>query len=240
MKSTAVETYFAELAEKFKTGQAREHAYRPTFEALIHALDPALKVLNDPSRSEHGNPDFVFLRGSITVGYTETKDVGVDLNKTEKSDQLERYLGYSNLILTDYLEFRFFRNGQRYGEPIRIGTPINSVLSGRPESFGELEDALRAFLSGTPEKIKSGRRLAEIMGGKARRIRDNVRRFLSEEAERNKELLRVYETIKRLLVHDLTTDAFADMYAQTLVYGLLLRASTMIRRRTSHAKRRVN
>ena len=59
------------------------------------------------------------------------------------------------------------------------------------------------------------------MGGKARRIRDNVRRFLSEEAERNKELLRVYETIKRLLVHDLTTDAFADMYAQTLVYGLL-------------------
>ena len=222
MKSTAVESYFAELAEKFKTGQAREHAYRPTFEALIHALDPALKVLNDPSRSEHGNPDFVFLRGSITVGYTETKDVGVDLNKTEKSDQLERYLGYSNLILTDYLEFRFFRNGQRYGEPIRIGTPMNSVLSGRSESFGELEDALRAFLSGTPEKIKSGRRLAEIMGGKARRIRDNVRRFLSEEAERNKELLRVYETIRRLLVHDLTTDAFADMYAQTLVYGLFV------------------
>ena len=164
----------------------------------------------------------MFLRGSITVGYTETKDIGVDLDKTEKSDQLERYLGYSNLILTDYLEFRFFRNGQRYGESIRIGTPINSVLSGRPESFGELEDALRAFLSGTPEKIKSGRRLAEIMGGKARRIRDNVRRFLSEEAERNKELLRVYETIKRLLVHDLTTDAFADMYAQTLVYGLFV------------------
>ena len=60
------------------------------------------------------------------------------------------------------------------------------------------------------------------MGGKARRIRDNVRHFLSEEAERNKELLRVYETIKRLLVHDLTTDAFADMYSQTLVYGLFV------------------
>ena len=98
---------------------------------LFTLLIPLVKVLNDPSRSEHGNPDFVFLRGSITVGYTETKDIGVDLDKTEKSDQLERYLGYSNLILTDYLEFRFFRNGQRYGEPIRIGTPMNSVLSGR-------------------------------------------------------------------------------------------------------------
>jgi len=222
MKSTAVETYFIELAEKFKTGQAREHAYRPVFEALIKSLEPSLKILNDPSRSEHGNPDFVFLRGDITAGYTETKDIGVDLDKTEKSEQMERYLGYSNLILTDYLEFRFFRNGQRYGEPIRIGTPINTLLSARPESFGELEDALLGFLSGTPEKIKSGRRLAEIMGGKARRIRDNVRHFLSEESERNKELLRVYDTIKRLLVHDLSIEAFADMYAQTLVYGLFV------------------
>ncbi len=220
--SSAVQTYFTDLADKFVTGQAREHAYRPVFEALIKSLEPSLKILNDPSRSEHGNPDFVFLRGSITVGYTETKDIGVDLNKTEKSDQLERYLGYSNLILTDYLEFRFFRNGQRYGEAIRIGAPINGTLSAKQESFDELEDALIAFLSGTPEKIKSGRRLAEIMGGKGRRIRDNVRHFLSEEAERNKELLRVYDTIKRLLVHDLTTDAFADMYAQTLVYGLFV------------------
>jgi len=220
--SSPVETYFSELAEKYSTGQAREHAYRPVFEALIKSLEPSLKILNDPSRSEHGNPDFVFLRGDITAGYTETKDIGVDLDKTEKSEQMERYLGYSNLILTDYLEFRFFRNGQRYGEPIRIGISINGVLSARPEFFGELEDALLGFLSGTPEKIKSGRRLAEIMGGKARRIRDNVRHFLSEESERNKELLRVYDTIKRLLVHDLTSEAFADMYAQTLVYGLFV------------------
>ena len=150
--SSPVEMYFSELAEKYSTGQAREHAYRPVFEALIKSLEPSLKILNDPSRSEHGNPDFVFLRGDITAGYTETKDIGIDLDKTEKSEQMERYLGYSNLILTDYLEFRFFRNGQRYGEPIRIGTSINGVLSARPESFGELEDALLGFLSGTPEK----------------------------------------------------------------------------------------
>jgi len=203
--SSPIEAYFSELAEKYSTGQAREHAYRPSFEKLIKILKPELQILNDPSRSEHGNPDFVFLKGNITVGYAETKDIGVDLDKTEKSDQLERYLGYSNLILTDYLEFRFFKNGQRYGETIRIGAPLHEALSARPGSFKELEDTLRDFLSGTPEKIKSGKRLAEIMGGKARRIRDNVRHFLGEEAERNKELLRVYETIKRLLVHDLTT-----------------------------------
>src|SRR3989338_5229543 len=165
MKPDAVETYFAELAEKFKTGQAREHAHRLAFGSLIKALDPKLNVINDPARSEHGNPDFVFLRGDITAGYAETKDIGVDLDKTEKSEQMERYLGYSNLILTDYLEFRFFRNGSRYGESIRIGTIENGKLVANETTFDELANALIDFLTGKPEPIKNCKRLAEIMGG---------------------------------------------------------------------------
>ena len=219
-KISAVQTYFAELSSKYQTGQAREHAYRPVFESLIKSLDPKLKILNDPSRSEHGNPDFVFLRGDITVGYVETKDIGVDLDKTEKTNQMERYLGYSNLILTDYLEFRFFRNGSRYGETIRVGEIRGGILSPNIGSFDVLSNTLCDFLKGKPEPIKSGRRLAEIMGGKGRRIRDNVKSFLSTGSEKNRELERVYETIKKLLVHDLTPEVFADMYAQTLVYGL--------------------
>lgn len=222
MKTDFLWTYVAELEKKFETERAREHAYRPTFEALIQALDPRLKILNDPSRSEHGNPDFVFLRGDITVGYTETKDIDADLNKTEKSEQMERYLGYSNLILTDYLEFRFFRNGMRYGEPIRIGAVENGKLIAKPEAFSELAGALVDFLTGKPEPIKSGKRLAEIMGGKARRIRDNVRRFLADKADTDTDLFRIYESVKKMLVHDLTPEAFADMYAQTLVYGLFV------------------
>lgn len=218
----SVESYFSSLSDKYGTGQAREHAYRPVFESLVHLLDGSLKVINDPSRSEHGNPDFVFLRGDVTAGYTETKDIGVDLNETEKSEQMERYLGYSNLILTDYLEFRFFKNGARYGESIRIGNVASGKLVANPKAFGTLADALLDFLKGEPEPIKSGKRLAEIMGGKARRIRDNIRHFLATESDRNAELVRVYETIKKLLVHDLAPDAFADIYAQTLVYGLFV------------------
>src|SRR3989344_5476151 len=217
-----VEDYFSSISDKFQTGQAGEHAYRPAFEALIHALDPTLKILNDPSRSEHGNPDFVFLRGDVTVGYVETKDIGVNLNKTEKTNQMERYLGYSNLILTDYLEFRFFRNGLRYAESICIGIIKDGKLIAKSETFNELADALTDFLTGKPEPIKNGERLAEIMGGKARRIRDNVWRFLADKADIDTDLLRIYESVKKMLVHDLTQGAFADMYAQTLVYGLFV------------------
>jgi len=218
----AVSQYIAQIAEKFATGQAREHAYRPTLEALIHELSPTLKILNDPSRSEHGNPDFVFLRGDVTSGYAETKDIGVKLDKEEKSEQMERYLGYSNLILTDYLEFRFYRNGARYGEPIRVGTVSGDRIEPNPSAYAELESTLKDFLASAPERIKSGKRLAAIMGGKARRIRDNVRRFLADKTDTDTDLLRIYESVKKTLVHDLTPEAFADMYAQTLVYGLFV------------------
>ncbi|MBA7474519.1 hypothetical protein ES707_09873 [subsurface metagenome] len=60
------------------------------------------------------------------------------------------------------------------------------------------------------------------MGGKAQRIRDNIRHFLISDSAQNKELIHIYKAIKKMLVHDLTIDTFSDMYAQTLVYGLFV------------------
>lgn len=215
-------TYINEVSEKYKTGRAGEHAYRPTFEKLIKSLDQKLGVINDPKRTEFGAPDFIFVRRDLIAGYAETKDIDADLDKVEKTEQVERYLGYSNLILTNYLEFRFFRNGEHYGESIIVGKIINNTIHIQEESLSLLENAIADFLTAKPEAIKSGVRLARIMGGKARRIRDNVRQFLAIESDKNDEIVRVYETIKKFLVHDLTSDAFADMYAQTLVYGLFV------------------
>ena len=123
-----VNSYIAEVSDKYKTGRAGEHAYRPTFEKLVKAINKNIAVINDPKRTEYGAPDFIFVMGDLIAGYAETKDINTDLDKTEKTEQLKRYLGYSNLILTNYLEFRFFRNGERYGEPIVIGKIINGVV----------------------------------------------------------------------------------------------------------------
>jgi len=220
--SQNISTYINEVSEKYKTGRAGEHAYRSTFEKLIKSLDQKLGVINDPKRTEYGAPDFIFVRGELIAGYAETKDIDADLDKVEKTEQVKRYLGYSNLILTNYLEFRFFRNGEYYGESIVIGKIKDSRIYIQEESISLLEGAITDFLTAKPEAIKSGIRLARIMGGKARRIRDNVKQFLAMESGNNEELTRVYETIKELLVHDLTPESFADMYAQTLVYGLFV------------------
>ncbi len=219
-----VKNYYQVVKIKRKTGQAGEHAYRSIFEKLIKEVNKSLTIINDPKRSEYGVPDFVFLRKDLTVGYAEAKDIDINLDKIEKSEQMERYFGYSNLILTNYLEFRFFRNGEQYIDPIVIGEISDKEIIPKEENFTKLENTLKQFLTEYTEPIKSGKKLAQIMGGKARRIRDNVNNFLGnkEEKEKNKDILAVYKTLKELLVADMSTEDFADMYAQTLVYGLFV------------------
>jgi predicted helicase len=224
LRNDEILKYIEEVRTQLKSGQAKEHAYRPALKTLMEAFENVTAV-NDPKRSAHGNPDFVFLNPKnrdIILGYAETKDIDISLDKTEKSEQLLRYAGYENLFLTDYLEFRFFQNGNKY-QTITIGKVKGNELEVYPDQFERLADELGQFLELPPEKIKSGRRLAEIMGAKARRIRDNVQAYLDNaDDERSQELEKIFNMMKELLVHDLTVEKFADMYAQTLVYGLFV------------------
>ncbi len=218
----AVNTYLNELTVQLRSGHAREHAYRPALERLMASFEDVIAV-NDPRRSENGNPDFVFLRKSnvdMILGYAEAKDITVDLDKTLKSEQLRRYAGYEKLFLTNYRDFIFLANGEEYLR-ISIGSLNNGIFTPNQEQALRLAHELYAFLSRRPEAIKSGKRLAVIMGGKARRIRDNVTEYLTNtDNVRNIELDKIYGLMKSLLVHDLSKEQFSDLYAQTLVYGL--------------------
>jgi type I restriction-modification system DNA methylase subunit len=217
--------YIQSVSSKFSHEETTEMGYRTDFEILLKGIFKSINVrrIAHDARAEQGNkPDFVVLNYDIPILYIEAKDIGISLDKVEKSEQMRRYYGYTNLVLTDYLEFRFYRNGLYYVEPIKIAeydlktreiTPI-------PDNYEYLARTLTDFTQSQKEPIKSGEHLAKIMGGKAQRIRDNVKQFLSIKSEKNEELIKVYETIKKLLVHDLIPDSFADMYAQTLVYGL--------------------
>jgi len=147
----------------------------------------------------------------------------VSLKEIEKSDQMIRYYGYSNLILTNCLEFRFYKSGQAYGNPIVIAELKNDVISVDETKFQLLEDTIKDFIKDSKEPIRSGIHLARVMAGKARRIRDSIKNYLTlGDDSTNQELLAVYEVIKKLLLADLDKEKFADMYAQTLVYGLFV------------------
>jgi predicted helicase len=222
-----VQHYVSEVIKQLQTGHATEHSYRPALKELINALGENIEAINEPKQSEHGAPDFVMIgkkNKDIKLAYGEAKIPGENLDKIEKSEQMDRYKGYANLFLTDCLDWRFYRNGEKIIE-IKIGefnrekTDIAKLFT---SEYIRLAEEIASFLDQTPEKIRSGKRLAQIMGGKSRRIRDNVKAYIHKSDEQSVELTKMYDMMKKMLVHDLSEDKFADMYAQTLVYGLFV------------------
>ena len=84
----AVEQYVRDVKLQFSSGHALEHAYRPALQRLMSGFDDTIAV-NDPKRSAHGNPDFIFLKASnkkIIRGYSEAKDIDINLDKIEKTE----------------------------------------------------------------------------------------------------------------------------------------------------------
>ncbi len=219
--------YLQSISAKFSHEETSEMGYRTDFEILLKGIFESINVsrIDHDAKAIKGNkPDFIILKSGIPILYIETKTIGVSLDKIEKSEQMARYFGYANLVLTDYTEFRFYRNGQRYDEPIKIAEfdIKGKTLSSLPNNYEHAAKTLIDFSQSHKEPIKSGLHLAKIMGGKAQRIRDNLLQFLSVDSEKNSEIKKIFNTIKKLLVHDLKTESFADMYAQTLVYGLFV------------------
>lgn len=87
----------------------------------------------------------------------------IGLEKIEKSEQLARYFGYAKLILTNGIEFRFYKNGIRYGEPIILAMKKDSILTIQEENFGRFADSLIDFLASPVDTIRRASHLAEIM-----------------------------------------------------------------------------
>ena len=224
---TNFDHYVHSISKKFSYEETSEMGYRTDFEILLKGIFETINVkrIDHDARAKGGNkPDFVVLKNTIPILYIEAKTIGVSLDKIESSEQMSRYFGYANLVLTDYVEFRFYRNGLRYEEPIKIASfdLKHRTITPLPENYDHVSKSLIDFAQSHKEPIRSGAHLAKIMGGKAQRIRDNVRQFLANESEKNASILKVYDAIKKQIVHDLTPESFADMYAQTLVYGLFV------------------
>lgn len=221
-----VHAYLSEIETYFHDNQSSEMSYRTAFQNYLVALFPkeySYHIQHDPKAIAGNKPDFIVLQHQIPLLYIEVKKVGEDLNKIEASQQATRYFGYTNLIISDYTEFRFYRNGERYeAEPIKLASVSlkNKTFTNHYENAERLERTIKDFVASQKEPIKSGKHLAKIMGGKAQRIRDNVIAFLQTESTDKDELIRMRKFIKEHLIENFTDEDFADMYAQTLVYGL--------------------
>ncbi len=210
--------YLLDVQKQLSTGIAREHAYRPALKILLEDIIPDVIAVNDPAHIKCGAPDFILQRRKIDIGYIEAKDINTDLGKTEKTDQLKRYLpSLDNLILTDYLEFRFYLRGKKIGV-VRIAEIKNNQIKPIPENYDRLKTLLLDFSAFQGQTIKSAKQLAKMMAQKAKLMKYVFHNVISGEEDSSlKDQLKAFQ---KVLMHDMTEEQFADVYAQTIAYGL--------------------
>ena len=213
--------YILTIEKELVAGNATEHTHRPALKTLVEGLAKGVTATNEPQRTECGAPDFLVTKGALTVGYIEAKDVGKSLDEAEKSEQLKRYLdSLTNLILTDYLEFRWYVDGELRRPSARLGTPTKDGKIKRDKAGVQaVAELLNDFLTHKAEAVGTPKELAKRMARLAHRLGELVTAAFEKKLNLPS-LGNLYKAFCDTLVPDLTIEQFADMYAQTIAYGL--------------------
>jgi predicted helicase len=235
------------LTDLFRTYQsdAREESYYEYLAEFLRAYSLSqrkkkIDVTILPKKTEAGNPDFRVWDGrQKIIGYIEAKDLGVDLDRIEDSEQLGRYLStFPNLILTNFTEFRLYRNGERI-DKISIARPfVIKKLSAVPpiENEEKLFELLERFLDFSLPKTFTARTLAVELAKRTKFLKDEI---VTEELKLGtKSIHGFYDAFKEFLIAGISENEFADLYSQTITYGLFaarLRAEKDFNRKLAYS-----
>ena len=220
-----IQTYINNCNRLFQTGNAREHSYRGDLQQLLNEIinDKDIVVTNEPARIvKVGAPDYSITRKDIPIGYIEAKDINKPLDSKDYKEQFDRYKNaLDNLIITDYLDFWFYKQGELTNK-ISIGKIENGVIISLSENFELFINSILSFTSFISQTITSPSKLAKLMAGKARLLENVIEKAIlsDEESDANNSLRGQLEVFKASLIHDITPSSFADIYAQTIAYGM--------------------
>ncbi|MBC8521175.1 MAG: DNA methyltransferase, partial [Methanomicrobia archaeon] len=221
----ALKKYFEEIYEVYEGGNYSEGSF---YDCLKHFIKDSGRILGYstfpfvlPKRTEVGIPDFFIRKDGEIIGHIEAKGVDKNLRDFENSEQLKRYREFlPNLILTNFLEFRLYRDG----------TLIDRVEVGRqqdlqnlkfempsPQNLEEFYGLLEKFFGFSTPEIRNSNDLS-IALAKRTRLLEGV---LNEELSAGQSaVMNFYQAFRENLIETLTKEKFADLYAQTIAYGL--------------------
>ncbi|MDO8587660.1 MAG: type ISP restriction/modification enzyme [Armatimonadota bacterium] len=227
-KKKLLKSYLDQLAGVVRAGDAREESFYGALSSMLGEVAKAtgrdrVHVTTIPKKTEAGNPDFRLWNGvDRVIGYIEAKNPSEeDLGRVEESEQLRRYRAtFPNLILTNFLEFRLYRNGERIDSTLAARPYVLNQLGAAPppEKPDELWQLLDRFLDFSLPRATTAEELAVQLARRTRFLRDVVAEQLAEE--QSGELAGFYEAFQQFLIGGLTRESFADLYAQTITYGL--------------------
>lgn len=219
-----IKKYVSGINTRYASGIARENAYRGDLQSLMETFIPGIIALNDAARIECGAPDFILRKGGedFDFGYIEAKDIGKNLASSEYVEQFDRYRSsLNNLIITDYLNFELYQNGIFVRKAKIASRNVNKIVYDDKGALSFFE-LVTAFSSNAGQAVSTASQLANVMAGKARLLADVIVKALesSQDSNENTSLHDQMRAFDEILIKDISARQFADLYSQTVVYGM--------------------
>lgn len=196
------------------------------FEAYSRIICREILLTGEPRLKDRvGKPDFAAHDQKQTIGYVEVKAPGKGadpaLFKGHDLEQWRRFQSVPNLFYTDGNQWALYRSGEREGHIVRFpgDVRVEGSAAVTPGIAAMLFQLFAAFSSWTPIVPQKPKDLAEFLAPYCRLVRGEV-----EEALENPRspLQSLKKEIKTLLFPEATDRQFADAYAQTVIFALLL------------------
>ena len=216
----AFEIYFNKLNALYHTERTTEYSYRSELKDLLCTLLPSVMVVHEPTHETFGAPDYILLKNDLPISFVEAKDIGdADLaGKKDNKDQFNRYkTALDTIVFTDYLDFHLWQNGNET-RAVRIGEIFDDHIVGKPEAYEFFLQLIEELGDARPQKIVSANQLTKYMASKARLLKDVAEKVLAKN--KNSTLMKLMNDFRRTLIPQVTIVEFADIYAQTLIYGM--------------------
>jgi Type ISP C-terminal specificity domain/Eco57I restriction-modification methylase/N-6 DNA Methylase len=231
----AVSRFGADVAEKLRgqVGQP-EAQLRAPFDRLLRNVAaamglPPLVPIDESPLPNGARLDYAIRIGRLACGHAELKAPGKGIHprdwtaRSRERQQWERLRQLPNLLYTDGQRWALYRGGVQVG---RV-----AVLEGDVTTAGAslaVDDNLRTvltdFLEWVPQAPETLDQLVKNIAGLCGLLRDEVRATLVAEWEGRAQsrVRRLWKDWQDLLFPGLNQDQFADAYAQTVTFALLL------------------
>ena len=178
-----------------------------------------------------GRPDYAVHRNGLLVGYVEIKAPGTGANAARFTGrnrrQFDRFSAIPNLLYTDGNEWALYRQGERVHDVVRLSGDVagDGKRAAVAADAREIERLVQDFLSWEPLPPLDGKgridlkRFADLLAPLCRMLRDDVTDAL---ADPDSPLVDLATDWRQLLFPHASDPQFADAYAQTVAFALLL------------------
>lgn len=218
-----IDEYIKRISHLYQSKEATEHSYRLALQKLLED-STELDVINEQKRRDCGAPDLTLnlKNKNVPIAYIETKDIGdgdLDGRKKHKK-QFDKYKGaLDTIVFTDYLDFHLYKEDSLILK-FELAYEENNKIVLDENAIGKFESLILKLREAHPQTISHPGKLAKLMANKAKLIAEAVKLDLKDDSEKKGKLWGQLYSFKDVLNKGLKEKEFADLYSQTVAYGL--------------------